>query len=65
MVLAKKSGKIGESEWNEMLTKYKSGERSAPVAQTVFYGGDLLNQGAVTNSSYCPSCQRKAMGLSF
>ena len=66
VVLAKKSGKITDGEWSEMLAKYKSGERSAPVAQTVFYGGDLFNQGSsASNPAYCPTCQRKAMGLSF
>jgi hypothetical protein len=70
VVIYKKPGQISENEWSDALAKYKSGDRSAPVEQTVYYRGDssgsiLSDSAGLSNPAYCPSCQRKAMGLSF
>jgi hypothetical protein len=59
-VLFKKVGQIASEEWQTTLTKFQKGEASKP--QTVFYRGETQTS-AVTNPAYCPSCQRKAMGL--
>lgn len=64
VVIYKKPGQIADGEWQEMLVKYQSGDRA--VEQTVFYRGDASvysGTSGLSNSSYCPSCQRKAMGL--
>jgi hypothetical protein len=61
-VLFKKPGQITETEWNATLTRYQSGEQ--PIDRTVSYRGSVLPASStMTNSSYCPSCQRAAMGL--
>lgn len=66
VVLHKEPGQITDDQWKGMLAKYESGERSAPVSHTAYYGGGTVlgAQPTISNSSYCPSCQRKAMGLS-
>ncbi|HYO23731.1 MAG TPA: hypothetical protein VEQ85_02165 [Lacipirellulaceae bacterium] len=64
VVLFKKPGQIGATEWNATLAKYQSGVQ--PVSQTSFYrGGSVMptSYPAMSNGSYCPSCQRAAMGL--
>jgi len=64
VVIFKKPGAITESEWSTTLAKYQTGER--PTAQTSFYrGGSVMptSYPVMSNSSYCPSCQRRAMGL--
>jgi hypothetical protein len=64
VVLYKKPGAIAESEWSATLAKYQTGER--PVSQTAFYrGGSVMptSYPVMSNSSYCPSCQRRAMGM--
>jgi hypothetical protein len=61
-VLFKKPGQITATEWNATLTRYQSGEQT--TARTVSYRGSVLPASStVGNSSYCPSCQRSAMGL--
>lgn len=63
-VLFKKPGKIGGEEWQAALAKYQKGER--PAIQNVFYRGDaILGVQSQPGGArpYCPSCQRKAMGL--
>ena len=42
MVIFKKSGKIKQSEWDDILTSHKSGERPK----------------ATSSRPYCPNCQR-------
>lgn len=64
VVLFKKPGQIEQSEWTTTLVKYQTGER--PVAHTAFYGGSSImptSYPTLSNGSYCPSCQRAAMGL--
>jgi hypothetical protein len=64
VVIYKKPGAVTETEWSAALAKYQAGER--PTAQTSFYRGDSImptSYPVTTNSSYCPSCQRRAMGL--
>ena len=67
IVLFKKPGQIAGTEWETTLEKFEKGERTYESAtQTSFYrGGTVLgsqSQG-FSNPSYCPSCQRKSMGL--
>ncbi len=64
VVIFKKPGKIAGSEWSTTLARYKTGER--PAATTAYYrGGAVLPSSypTMSNSSYCPSCQRAAMGM--
>lgn len=61
-VLFKKPGQIGGDEWQAALAKYQKGEQ--PAAQNVFYRGNtILGAQASGAKPYCPSCQRKSMGL--
>jgi hypothetical protein len=66
VVLFKQAGQIAATDWNAALAKYQSGV-SQPVARTQYYRGatqPVFNvQGASANPSYCPSCQRRAMGM--
>lgn len=64
-VIFKKPGQMAPSEWTATLAKYQTGERSL-AAHTAFYRGNSIissSDPAISNSSYCPSCQRRAMGL--
>ena len=65
VVLFKQPGQIAASDWNTTLAKYQSG-----VSQTTYYRGATTAQPVFQNMqpvaaspSYCPSCQRKAMGM--
>jgi hypothetical protein len=64
-VLFKKTGPIAGEEWHGALAKYQKGTQ--PVTQNVFFrGGTILGAQAQPTAGarpYCPSCQRKAMGL--
>ncbi len=40
VVLHKKQGQLSDSEWNETLAAYQSGERSQPVSYTTGYRGE-------------------------
>ncbi len=60
IVLCKKSGQITESEWQNTLSTYRSGEKPMPQMQTSFFRGSEGIDTSVTSPSYCPSCQRKA-----
>jgi hypothetical protein len=64
VVLFKKPGQIEGSEWKTTLAKFEKGEQVAPTT-SYFRGNTILGASAqpVSNGSYCPSCQRKAMGL--
>lgn len=69
IVLHKKQGKLTEAEWNETLSAYKSGIRTAQQ-YTSAYRGQINKNGStfsypaanstITSPSYCPSCQRNA-----
>lgn len=64
VVLFKKPGQIAGDQWRTTLAKFEKGER--PTARTSFYrGGAVLGAQSqqLSNPSYCPSCQRKSMGL--
>jgi hypothetical protein len=64
VVIFKKPGAIAPAEWSATLAKYKSGAK--PTAQTAYYrGGSIMSTSypTMSNSSYCPSCQRQAMGM--
>jgi hypothetical protein len=65
IVLYKKPGKIASNDWKNALRKFESGNRVIePGVQTSFYrGGSVLPSSSFNNPSYCPSCQRKSMGL--
>lgn len=61
-VLFKKPGQIGGEEWQTTLAKYQKGVQ--PVTHNVFYRGNtIVGAQAQPAKPYCPSCQRKAMGL--
>jgi hypothetical protein len=64
VVLYKKPGAIAQTEWKATLTKYQTGAQ--PAAQTAYYRGSSImptSYPVISNSSYCPSCQRRAMGM--
>lgn len=64
VVLFKKPGKIAGDQWKTTLSKFETGEQA--VSQTSYYrGANILGASAqpMSNGSYCPSCQRKPMGL--
>jgi hypothetical protein len=64
VVLYKKPGPMAEGEWTATLARYKAGQRT--TASTAYYrGNSIMSSGysTMTNRSYCPSCQRRAMGL--
>jgi hypothetical protein len=66
VVLFKKPGQMAESEWSATLAKYQTGERSLATSQTAYFRGNSIlpsSYPVMTNSSYCPSCQRRAMGM--
>jgi len=64
VVLFKQPGQIAATEWNATLAKYQEGNR-----QTTYYRGAAGQpvfqnmQPVAASKSYCPACQRKAMGL--
>lgn len=63
-VLFKQTGRIGGEQWQSTLAKYQKGEQ--PVAQNVYFRGNTILGAQAQPSTvrpYCPSCQRKAMGL--
>jgi hypothetical protein len=62
-VLFKKPGQMAGEEWQTTLAKFEKGEQVK--AQAVGYRGTILNAQSRTlsNPSFCPSCQRRAMGL--
>lgn len=68
VILTKKQGQLTDAEWNETLSNYKSGERSA-IRYTSAYRGTVIESSSsfsypatstITSPSYCPSCQRNA-----
>jgi hypothetical protein len=64
VVIFKKPGRMAETEWTSTLAKYQAGDR--PVSQTAYYRGNSImpmSYPTISNRSYCPSCQRAAMGL--
>ncbi len=64
VVIFKKPGQMAATEWSTTLAKYQAGTR--PVTQTVGYRGNSImstSYPTMTNGSYCPSCQRAAMGM--
>lgn len=61
VVLFKKPGQIAPTEWSAALTKYQTGEQA--IAHTVNYGSIMSSGSPTMAQPYCPSCQRKAMGL--
>jgi hypothetical protein len=64
VVIFKKPGAIAPAEWTATLTKYQTGDK--PATQTAYYrGGSIMptSYPVMSNSSYCPSCQRRAMGM--
>jgi hypothetical protein len=62
-VLFKKLGQMAGEEWQTTLARFEKGEQMK--VKTVGYRGTILNAQSrtVTNPSFCPSCQRRAMGL--
>ncbi|MEM8946153.1 MAG: hypothetical protein AAGD11_13345 [Planctomycetota bacterium] len=69
VILLKKQGQLTDAEWNETLTSYKSGERSATRYTSAYRGSTIPSSGSfsypssgstVVSPSYCPSCQRNA-----
>ena len=62
VVLFKKPGVIAPAEWTATLTKYQTGQQ--PTTQTAYYqGSSISSYPTATGGSYCPACQRRAMGL--
>jgi hypothetical protein len=64
VVIFKKPGAIDATEWSTTLAKFQAGDK--PVAQTSYYRGNSImptSYPVMTNSSYCPSCQRASMGF--
>jgi hypothetical protein len=64
VVLFKKPGAMASTEWNATLAKYQAGQQ--PTTQTAYYRGNSImptSYPVMSNSSYCPSCQRRSMGL--
>jgi hypothetical protein len=53
VVLYHKSGKIKANEWQQVLTRHKSGER--PAVSRVTYKRPSTSS---SSRSYCPNCQR-------
>jgi hypothetical protein len=69
VVLFKQPGQIAATEWAATLAKYQEGV-SQPVAQTQYYRGPVVGQPVfqsmqpvAASPSYCPSCQRRPMGM--
>lgn len=71
VILTKKQGQLTDTEWNETLSNYKSGER-APMRYTSAYRGNVIESSSsfsypatstITSPSYCPSCQRNAQSF--
>ncbi|MEX0611799.1 MAG: hypothetical protein WD738_10890 [Pirellulales bacterium] len=59
MVIFRKSGKIQPREWERILQRHKSGDRS--LARTVSRTSYKPSEGLDTVSRpYCPSCQRNS-----
>jgi hypothetical protein len=64
VVLFKKPGDMAAAEFKATLAKYQTGTK--PVTQTANYrGNSIMSTGypVISNSSYCPSCQRRSMGM--
>jgi len=65
VVLFKKPGQIDDQQWQTTLEKFEKGERTR-VSQTSYFRGNTIlgsQSQSYSNPSFCPSCQRKAMGL--
>lgn len=64
VVLCKKRGQLSDAEWNQVLSTYKSGDRSTPINYSTAYRGTSFSSTPMSTSvvspSYCPSCQRNA-----
>jgi hypothetical protein len=54
VVIFRKTGKIQQDEWKQILTQNKSGERSSPVSHV-----SLKPTGDSTAEPYCAKCQRQ------
>jgi hypothetical protein len=66
VVIFKKPGQMALGEWSATLAKYQGGERPVPASQTAYFrGGSIMptSYPTMSNRSYCPSCQRAAMGM--
>ena len=66
VVLFKKPGQIDDQQWQTALVKFEKGERTT-VSQTSYFRGNTImsspSSQSFSNPSFCPSCQRKSMGL--
>jgi hypothetical protein len=64
VVIFKKPGQMAAEEWNATLAKYQSGERPTPRTSYFRAGWTMpASYPATMGGSYCPSCQRGAMGM--
>jgi hypothetical protein len=64
VVMYSKAGKFAEGEWEQMLVKYRSGDRSLAVSRVTYKPtGSIMFQNPTSGSlmsGSCPSCQRRA-----
>jgi hypothetical protein len=67
VVLYRQPGQIAANDWSATLAKYQSGV--GQTATQTYYRGSVGQpvfqsmQPVATSPSYCPSCQRRAMGM--
>jgi hypothetical protein len=60
VILYKKSGQIDQTEWTNALESHQDGERVAAKHVSYKLNSDsAATTSGYSNSSYCPSCQRK------
>jgi len=59
-VIFSKSGKIQPTEWQQILTRHKSGDKSLAKAVSRIVYKPLSSDSGEVSRPYCPNCQRNS-----